>query len=902
MLKFCTQCGAQLLQTSATFCPACGASLVDDDSPPVDESSPHLLVQEPGQAVRTVTVSGTTVTVGRDPTNDVVVTAPAVSRHHLKLEYKGETYYISDLNSTNGTLLNGKLIAPQARQALHDGDIVRVGDPQGNWVSLTLQRTATASVGGGTVHLGRSSLEQSEAVTIGRNPANRIHLDHPTVSRQHATVEKRAQGHVLRDLDSLSGTFVNGVAVRGERPLTSGDVVYIGPFKLVYDQEAGLSQFTADGNYRLDAVGLRRAVTVRNGLSLPGQAATNGHVREKIILNDVNLSIYPREFVALVGGSGAGKSTLMKALSGFIPAQGRVLVNGDDLYTNFGAYRSILGYVPQDDIIHGQLTVRSALTYTAELRLPDASPEEIQKRIADVLAQVEMTEHADKQVNQLSGGQRKRVSIAAELLAEPGLFFLDEPTSGLDPGLEKKMMYTLRRLADGGRTIVLVTHATANIEQCTHVAFMADGHLVYFGPPQEALTFFGAQDFSDIYTRLSQAIDPKQNPLPTDCAATADGAPPRSSAAAWDHCFRASAPYAEHVHKRLQTVGTGSQPLVPPASTTPPRVAALQQFWVLARRNFELIYRDPFSLFILLAVMPLIGLLLLLMVNRDDLVGKNLGTVTREIQQSIDEQRSADDPRVDDETFQSSYVLAGSAQKLLFMMGLVATLLGIFAAAYEIVKEETIYARERMVNLQIAPYLLSKVGVLALFALVQCALFLFVIRLRVTYPEDGVFLPPLLEMFVTLFLAMLAGICLGLFISSTARSTNSVIYIVLVTLIIQILFAGAIFDLPAVARPISYLTTTRWALEALGSTANMERLRDRGVSCIEFEDERSQAMVQDTEVPCEEGQLQQRPDYTFNVSYDHSSLHLVSRWLMLLLFAGGWWALTYRAQVRKDVI
>ncbi|MCZ7674259.1 MAG: ABC transporter ATP-binding protein [Chloroflexi bacterium] len=247
-----------------------------------------------------------------------------------------------------------------------------------------------------------------------------------------------------------------------------------------------------DGNYRLDATNLTRIVSI-GGLT----QKLSGGSTQRIILDDVTLSIHPREFVALVGGSGAGKSTLMKAMSGFTPANsGQVLVNGDDLYANFGAYRSILGYVPQDDIIHGQLTVYSALNYAAQLRLPDAPPAEIETRIQRVIQEVELVGHEEKQVQSLSGGQRKRVSIAVELLAEPGLFFLDEPTSGLDPGLEKKMMYTMRQLADNGRTIILVTHATANIDQCTQVAFMSEGgKLAYFGPPKDALVFFQATDF-----------------------------------------------------------------------------------------------------------------------------------------------------------------------------------------------------------------------------------------------------------------------------------------------------------------------------------------------------------------------------------------------------------------------
>src|SRR5207245_1027548 len=180
------------------------------------------------------------------------------------------------------------------------------------------------------------------------------------------------------------------------------------------------------------------------------------------LLNNISIVVPPRKFIALVGGSGAGKSTLMDALNGLRPAQqGKVLYNGQDYYRNIATFSTQLGYVPQDDIVHRDLTVERALYYAAKLRLPsDFTKEQIKWRIDEVLEDVDMTDRRNLLVSKLSGGQRKRVSIALELLANPGVFFLDEPTSGLDPGLDRKMMTLLRRLADRGRTVILVTHAT----------------------------------------------------------------------------------------------------------------------------------------------------------------------------------------------------------------------------------------------------------------------------------------------------------------------------------------------------------------------------------------------------------------------------------------------------------
>ncbi len=898
MANFCPHCGAQLPRPGAAFCATCGRSLqARPTTAGVSPSAaPQLRIQLPGRAEETFVIARPRVTIGRDPGNDLVLDSPIVSRRHAELEVRDDAAVWRDLGSANGTAVNGRVIS---EQTLRDGDIIRIGDAQGNSVGLIFCRPSTGRAMG-TIQLGRQELGQAAVFIIGRDPSANLQLDHPTVSRLHAEVRPSPTGPLLRDLGSSNGTFVNGELITGPRPLAPRDVVQIGPYKLVYDQ-AGFAQYTPGGNYRIDAVRLVRRVSVGGGPAW----LRRGAATERTILRDVSLSIYPREFVALVGGSGAGKSTLLNAMSGFAPADGRVLVNGDDLYDNFAAYRSILGYVPQDDIIHAQLPVRNALTYAARLRLPDATGAEIDDRVAKVLAEVEMGEHADKQVGRLSGGQRKRVSIASELLAEPGLFFLDEPTSGLDPGLEKKMMYTMRRLADGGRTVLLVTHATANIDQCTQVAFMADGRLTYFGPPQEALGFFGATDFADIYTRLSQPAGAVS--FPTSAGSRQQqvlAANPQATAAeVWESLYHDSPQYQRYVGDRLQAAGNVS--LVGhdrPRQPAKQKVSSLGQFNVLARRTFDLIRRDTGSLVILLAAMPLIGLLLLIMAGRHDLTGQSAPAIRAEIQQAIGDARQAENPADDAEQFQGIYQIATSTQRLLFMMALAATLLGLFGAAYEIVKEAPIYRRERMVNLRIPPYLASKVVILLGFGLIQCALLLLVMRLRVAFPGDGVVLPAALEMYVTLVLATLASIALGLLVSAVVRSQGTVIYIILVVLFMQIIFAGAIFEIPAAARPLSYLTTTRWTLEALGSSVDIERLNAQGGGCLEPEQALPVGLSPAAEGYCDEGQTALPPALTFNVNYDHSPSHLLFTWLVLLGFAAVFLVLTATIQRRKDVV
>lgn len=564
----------------------------------------------------------------------------------------------------------------------------------------------------------------------------------------------------------IISTFVNGTRIK-QVPLASGDVVQIGPFKLVYDaQMQSLAQSMRLG-HRLDAIELGREVS-----------------GGKMILNRVSLSIQSSEFVALVGGSGAGKSTLLKALNGYDQANhGQMLLDGEALYPKLDMYRTQMGYVPQDDIIHRELPVKLALWYAAKLRLPDATSAEIEARIQDALESVDMVEHAHKRVHVLSGGQRKRVSIAVELLARPTLFFLDEPTSGLDPGLEKKMMYDMNHLADEGRTVVMVTHATANIEQCDYVAFLAYGRLVYFGPPNDALTFYNVTDFADIYLQLSREIDPARGKPAVPVlqpyyqqyqAWAAKQARKKGKKAStrvmsgvlWAEHFRRSPLYQKYVTDRQRNLGSGGQagPVPPAAPVRRGRDSTIRQTWLLARRQFDLIRMDVRTLFILLLMMPMIGLLFTMVSGKKDLTGWKM--TEAQVDAALTQQLV--DAGLDDEVGENSdYIPTAAAETLVTMLALALTQSGTFAAAYEIVKERAIFKRERAINLRVTAYVLSKVLVLSGFAVIQVTSVLIILGLKLDLDFDGTIIKiGVLELFVTLFLSVFASILFGLFLSA----------------------------------------------------------------------------------------------------------------------------------------
>jgi len=847
---------------------------------------PTLVVRYMGGATQNYPLKPGRYQIGRAPGNDIVINNMVVSGHHLTLDVQPDSLMLTDQNSTNGTMINGQRIQPGAPQAVHPGDILRIGDPTGNSVSITFEGEASESLR--TLALGKLDLSNLTSIVIGRDPNSYLPLNHPTVSFRHAMILKQNGGLAIKDLGSTNGTFVNSQRI-SQVPLSSGDVIQIGPFKLVYDAQAqSLAQSMRLG-HRLDAMQLGRVVA-----------------KGKKILDDVSVTVQSGEFVALVGGSGAGKSTLMKAMNGYEPAnQGHMLLDGEALYPKLDLYRTQMGYVPQDDIIHRELPVRLALYYAAKLRLPDANAAEIQARIQDALKAVDMVEHADKAVRVLSGGQRKRVSIAVELLAHPSLFFLDEPTSGLDPGLEKKMMYDLNHLADEGRTVVLVTHATANISQCDYVAFMSWGRLAYYGPPKDAITFFSVQDFADIYLRLSERYDQAkgQNPPPEllpyyqqrVAQAQQAGSPSTEVKAGtlWADHFKASPLYQKFVVDRQRSLGasgqSGSKPLARPKRA---RDSMIRQTVILARRMLDLIRHDMRMLVVLLFMMPFIGLMFMAVSKESVLVGRpgSAESIKADIQDRL---------QGEDVGTTEKYAPYADAKILLVMIGLALTQGGTFGAAYEIVKERAIYKRERAVNLSVVGYVISKVIVLAIFGAIQVAAVVIILGLKVKMNISPILFPTgWMEIMVSLYLGVFCSIAFGLLISAAVPSTDLVLYIILAQLFIQIILSGTLFPLPA--NPISKLTPGYWTMDALASSVDLPALDKAGISCKVVDLPPKELVPNptiDDQVKCASAAAEEESLKNF----DHTEEHLYTAWAAMLILAAVYIGATIIVQARKKI-
>jgi ABC-type multidrug transport system ATPase subunit len=699
-----------------------------------------------GGELRVVPLGAAPVTIGK--AGELAALASWLADRHARVEPMAGAHRLIALDGE--VLVGGEAI----REAvLQDGDVVRLPDRSTASLVTLVYRNPLAPRVAPVQHF--ATPPGKDRMRIGRADAE-IVLDQPLVARLHAELLWRDGKHVLRDLESPHGTWINGARI-DEHVLAPGDVVQIGTFRLTYDGDS-LDSFDQRGAIRLDATALRRVVG------------------DRVLLDDATLSIEPCEFVAIVGASGAGKSTLMMALCGFAPANaGRLAINGDDLYASYDAYRSIVGYVPQDDILHRQLTVTRALHFAARLRLPaDTAPGELEARIADVLAQVDMTAHADKRIDQLSGGQRKRVSIACELLGDPLLLFLDEPTSGLDPGLERRLMFTLRKLADAGRTIVLVTHATQNINVCDHIAFLVGGKLVYFGPPQQALEFFGVGDFADIYAATDEPDKPEERPE------------------AWQAKYKDSLQYQKYMIER-----PARAPAMPSTEQREEKErraktfaqSRRRQLAILCRRYFELMLADRKNLALLVLQAPIIGLLLVLVSHVDGLTSGRI-----------------------------------EAKKVVFMLATCGVWFGVINAAREICKESAVLRRERLAGLHASAYLASKFVVLSLLVLVQSALMLGVLMIRMTMPSPGVILPGWLEVFITVALSGIAGIALGLCISAVSSTPDKATSLIPIVLVPQVLFAGVMFALQGVTKWISWAVTSRAAVDALSAIADLNRL------------------------------------------------------------------------------
>jgi ABC-type multidrug transport system ATPase subunit len=679
--------------------------------------------------------------VGRSGAANLPLNDPAISRQHCAIIPSPDGTQIEDLGGAGGTFVNGTRVLGRVR--LTNGDQIRIGStvlrfrvephscPQPTLVGaddklasklpdsdVTLGRRPRAlhpalpNSGPSTLQpAALSPISLKQRLIIGRDPQCDVVLPSRDVSRCHAEIRGENGTYSVRDLSSTNGTFVNGAEVRGRTALREGCRLRVGPYT-----------FLLRGEFLLPSC---QKGKVRITLHNVSQKITDRATRQKLLLLDgISLVIEPNEFVALLGPSGSGKSTLMDAVNGRRPASsGRVMVNEDDFYSAYRYYRRAIGYVPQKDIVHATLTIHQALTFTARLRLPsDTSGQEIERVVSEVIQKIGLSERRHTLVGNLSGGQAKRVSLGAELIADPSLLFLDEATSGLDAGTEAKMMTLFRQIADEGKTVMCITHNVENVKLCDLVVVLAKGRLVYYGPPTEAPGFFDVSQISEIYDRLES-----------------------TSAEEWANRFQASAFQQRYVAGRSKTTTMEQKALQVPdlrAGTQVSLRETCRQMKVLTSRYATVLLQDRKNVALLLGQAPLIGLL--------------LGTVFAN--------GAAQDHRL-----------------VVFLMAISAIWFGCINASREVVKELPIYLRERAVNLELFAYLGSKVLVLTALCAVQClALFMIVSPLTSLHADTGKLL---LTLLLTAISGMLMGLVVSALVD-TADKAMAIVPVLLIPQVI----------------------------------------------------------------------------------------------------------------------
>lgn len=758
------------------------------------------------------TFAAARIDLGRDPECSVVITSEAgmVSRRHAVISFDGENFVLEDNKSFNGTLVNDQRIA--AATPLYHGDGIRlgVGGPQLRFesvgraapkgASLPGQRALPAGQtgsldkavevpGSSTMILDRESAEKylpkgagaqpqllmsvvfgdKTQLTIGRDGASDIRLDGLQISNRHARLVRSGSGVAVEDLRSTNGVYVNGKRV-GKQQVGPGDAVQIGAFVIGVDAAGNINVFDSRSRTRLDVVGVSR------------QAG------KMLLLDDISLSIQPNEFVGVLGPSGAGKSMLMETMCGMRqPGTGNVLLNNQDVHRQLGSLKQFMGYVPQDDIIHRELTVYRTLYYVAKMRLSrDVSAQEIRQILDEVLDVTGLSERRNVRVSQLSGGQRKRVSIAVELITKPSVIFLDEPTSGLDPAAEERIMKLFRQIAESGRTVVMTTHAMENVKLFDKIVVLMGGKLAFYGRPDEALAHLKAASFKELYARLEKPVNEgvKEHGEASRKEIT------ERTAEDWKKKFRTTPQFKDYVEKPLGELGS----MLPAAKQRKRRLGifgSIGQWFTLSRRYLEVLFKDKLTLFILLAQAPVIALLTFFVMGKDQ-------------------------PR----------------DFLYFVLALVAMWFGTSVSAREIVRERPVYKRERMVNLGLLPYLTSKLFVIGIIVTVQCLMLFVPLKIfdlagLMPMPGELFGIPQLWAMLLT----AAVGIGVGLFVSGLVRTSEMATSLVPLILIPQILFSG-IVGVPngVIDKAISLTMPAAWSFDTMKRFSTLDTLEPEGAN------------------------------------------------------------------------
>ncbi|HEY4793963.1 MAG TPA: ABC transporter permease, partial [Mycobacterium sp.] len=408
-----------------------------------------------------------------------------------------------------------------------------------------------------------------------------------------------------------------------------------------------------------------------------------------------------------------------------------------------------------------------ALNYAAELRLPpDTSADDRRHVVERVLDELELAPHKTTRVDKLSGGQRKRASVAMELLTGPSLLILDEPTSGLDPALDRQVMTMLRRLADAGRVVIVVTHSLTYVSMCDQILLLAPGGKTAFAdPPAQIGAAMGSTDWADIFARVSTDPD------------------------AAHRAYLARHPAAP----RRPSPTAGAAPL-----GQPPRTSSWRQVVTLVRRQTRLITSDR-GYFAFLAVLPVV-----------------LGVLSLAVPGSTG--LGSADPSAPEEPID-----------ILILLNIGAVFLGTALTVRDLVGERMIFQRERAVGLSASAYLMAKVVVYSTAALIGTAVMVAIMTIGKGAPAHGGALlghgvaHGVVELYLGLALTAITSAMVGLTLSSLARSTEQVLPMLVVAIMVSMVLAGGLIPVTGrlVLDQMAWFVPARWGFAASASTVDL---------------------------------------------------------------------------------